>query len=115
MTQLFNGRLPSLVIPNGAANSQSFDWGTAAFDTEALTVIAPAALDALTYTWEVSTDGGTTFRTLQDLTATDMKVPAAGKAMIYNGVFSGITHLRIHASGNAAADRTFTMMKATRA
>ena len=114
-TQLFFGSMPNLTIPNGAADSNVLNMLKAGFDAEALTVCAPGTLDALTYTWLVSVDGGATYCTLTDLTGTAIIVPAATKAIVYNGVFTGITNLKLHASGNVAADRVFQLGKAWRA
>lgn len=112
MSQLFIAELPPLTIPNGAAVSNSFDWKEYGYDSEAITVFAPAALDVLTYTWEVSRDGGTTYKTLVDTVGAPIYVPAATFAVVYNGTFASITNLRIKASGNVAADRTWTLLKA---
>lgn len=116
MTQLFSGFGNILLtISSGQDESNTLDCRETVYDAEALNVAAPAALDALTYSWEVSIDGGVSFQTLQDASATDIKVPAAGKAIVYNGIFTGITHLRIAATGNAAEDRVFKLSKAWRA
>jgi len=114
MTQLFWASMPSLTIPNGAADSNVLECLKAEYDSEALSVAAPAVLDALTYTWLVSNDRGTTYNTLIDLTGTAVLVPPATKTIIYNGIFTAITHIKLHASGNVAADRVFTLAKSHR-
>ena len=103
----------SLTIPSGTAVSNSLNVQQTVYDAEAFWVMAPAALDALTFTWEASEDG-TTWTTLQDSTATDLKVPAAGHSIVYNGMITGMPFLRIKASGNVAADRVFRMHKTVR-
>lgn len=103
-------KMSPLVIPQGAAVSQSLAWATLA-DAEAISVGAPPALDTTTYTWEVSYDSGTTWQTLVDSLGAAIPVPAAGKAMVFNGVFGGFTNIRLKAADNAAAARTFQLMK----
>jgi hypothetical protein len=108
---IFGATVPPFIIPLGDSESNELDWKGVMQDAEGLCVIAPADLAADTFTWEVSHDLGVTWATLNDLTNTAVEVPDEGCAIIYNGVFSGIDRLRIKASGNVAADRTFTLRK----
>src|SRR4051812_38008323 len=111
---LFMATLFPLTVATGATVSRSLDMRAEAYDAEAITVQAPASIDGKSYTWEVSLDG-TNFATLEDTTETAIPVPAASKAIIYNGVFTGIRLLRLKASGAVSADVVFQLTKSCRA
>jgi len=98
-------RLPNLVIPNGSSVSNSLE----AWDADSVGVAAPAAVDALTYSFEVSCDNGTTWKTLAD-SAGNILPPAAGKARLYPEL-PRFTHFRIKASGNVGSDHTYQVTK----
>lgn len=106
---LFPATLPSFTIPIGDTVSNVLEWDKYCHDAEALKVISPAAY-AETFTWEVSPDN-TNWSTLNDITDTAIKVPGAGKSIVYNGVFTAIKYLRIKANGAVAAARTFQIEK----
>jgi hypothetical protein len=103
-------KMPNVVLLNGTTDID-IDYDGVYSDTEALTVQAPTYAEVLS--WQGSVDG-VTFVPIQDLTGTALKFPAQNTIIIYNGVFSGLKTLRIHAAGPAAADRTFMIQKAWR-
>ena len=107
MSQSFTSNLPPLTIPSGSANSNSMSFAEFS-DATAVTLYGPAALDALTFTLEISRDGST-WVTSNDGTS-DIGPPAAVKGRQYTE-FLGANYVRIHASGNVAADRTWTASK----
>ncbi len=104
-------RSATLTIANGTSTSNSM-----ALEAEgarrALTalILAPAVLDALTFTVEVSEKPGGTFRTLRS-GGTDVTL-AAGKADVVTILTAG--ELRIKASGNVAANRAFDVIAVAR-
>lgn len=114
MSSLWQAKGPTFTIPNGTAVSNSIDYELTLQDAEGVTVFAPATLDVLTYTWEVSMDAGVTWKTLKDTSNTAIGVPAAASAITYNGIFGGYGLLRIKASGNVTAEKIFTTMKVWR-
>lgn len=100
---------PSMTIANGATASNVLDY-TVLGDAESVLIEAPAVLDAGTYTLSVSQDG-VTYVTLQDSTATDQKVPGAGKGIVYYlSDLGGAQYLKI-SGPQAAADRVFKVSK----
>lgn len=100
---------PPMTIANGNTTSNVLDY-TVLGDAESILIEAPAALDAGTYTLEVSQDG-VTYVTLQDSSAADQKVPGAGKGIVYYlSDLGGAQHLRIKGPA-AAADRVFKVSK----
>jgi hypothetical protein len=113
MAQLFQENLPDFVIPSGSANSNALDW-TIAQDAESITIFAPATLPEACG-FQGSPDGGATYNTIVDGTNTAIAAPTAGNVIIYNGVFSALLTLRLHANGNVAADRIFKAFKSWRA
>lgn len=103
--------MPSVTILN-AGTDVDINWADDYSDTEALTLQAPAVL-AEVITFQGSCDG-VAFATIADLTGVAVKGPTAGQMIIYNGVFSGLKTLRIHAAGAVAANRVFQIGKAWR-
>ena len=108
MSTSFFGALSDAVIANGANASRAVYSDYEYSDATAITIQAPAALDALTFTLEVSQDGSS-WTTASD-GSNDLPVPAAGKAVQYTELLS-VKYWRIKASGNVAADRTFKVSK----
>ena len=108
MTQSFDARLFDVVIPSGSNVTRSISGAYEYSDAVALVIQAPATLDALTFTIEVSNDG-TNFATLFDGVA-NIPVPKAGQAIQYTEML-GSRFWRIKASGNVAADREFLVSK----
>lgn len=104
-------RKGTLTIPSGQSASNALpleDEGA----RRALTalILAPATLDALTFTVEVSEKPGGTFRTLRSGGA-DVTL-SAGKAEPITILTAG--ELRIKASGPVAADRSFDLIAVAR-
>ena len=98
---------PDIKIPNGAADSNIVRSTQVYDDSFAITLFAPAALDAGTYTIQVAADpDNPVFVTLNDGTA-DINAPAAGKAQVY--VSPVWRCFKIHSSVNVTADRIFKM------
>jgi hypothetical protein len=97
-----------VTIPNGTNASRAVFSAYEYSDAVAISIQAPAALDAQTFTLEGSQDGST-WATLSDGTA-DIPVPAAGKIIQYTELLS-VNYWRIKSSGNVAADRTFKVTK----
>lgn len=114
MTELFRASLTSLTVLTGATTSRVLDMQKEAFDAEAIVIIAPADEDGKTYTFEISNDG-TLYGTLVDLTGTAVIVPAATKAILYNGILTAFRYLRLKASAGPAIDVTFQLAKSFRA
>jgi hypothetical protein len=107
-TQSFDARLHDVVIPSGQSTTRAI-FGTYEYsDATAIVIQAPATLDALTFTIEISNDGST-WATLND-GINNLPVPAAGKAIQYTEVL-GSKYFRIKSSGNVAEDRTFLVSK----
>lgn len=114
MGQLFLARLPDLTIANGQTTSDVLDCKKTCYDAEAIVIRGPLA-GAETFTFEVSLDGGLSYSKLQNIaTGTDIAGPLTGKSIIYNGIFTGITHLRIVANGAVGAARVFQLSKSWR-
>lgn len=114
MANLSQTDMPDAIISAGQANSQTMDWAKDFFDSEAISIEAPAALDVLTFTIQVSQDG-TNWGDLQDSAGTAIGVPsAANAARTYNGIITAMKFWRIHGSGNVAADRNFKISKVWR-
>lgn len=107
MSASFNGNAPPLTIPSGASVSNALDFASYS-DAASIILYAPATLDALTFTIEGSRDG-ITFMTLYD-GAADIAPPPAGKCRQYIEMI-GLNFFRIKASGNVAADRTWSVTK----
>lgn len=101
-------KLTDLTIASGQANSRWVDVENEMSDAHQISITAPSALDAVTYTIEVSEDGSTVSGTLHNGTS-DVGLPAAGKVVNYDPF--AVKYWRIHASGNAAADRDFIVRK----
>jgi hypothetical protein len=108
MTQSFDARLFNVVIPSGSNVTRSISGAYEYSDAVAIVIQAPATLDALTFTIEVSNDG-TNFATLTDGT-NPLPMPGAGQAIQYTDIL-GSRAFRIKASSNVAADREFLVSK----
>lgn len=105
MTQVV--ALQSATIPNGSAVSNIIDSAKNYTGLNQIILIqAPAALDALTFTIQVSNDG-ITFTTLTSDGTTALTLPGAGKAKPYYFELAAAKYWRIASSGNVAADRVF--------
>jgi hypothetical protein len=103
---------PDVTIPSGSASSNIISRGVIG-DAAAITLYAPAALDAHTYVIEVSrtldATSSSTWSVLSNGVA-DITPPAAGKVTVYP--FPNWQSFRIKdQSGNVAADRTWGMTK----
>lgn len=107
-TVSFIASLPDLVVASSGTTSNSMDAKYQTSDANAVVIAAPASLDAVTYTLQVSMDN-TTYYTLSDGTA-DIGPPAAGKARQYTELL-GWPYFRIAQSGAAASSRTFKCFK----
>lgn len=111
-----NVQLPDLTIPNGAAVSNIFNSPENQDDAECVTVYSPAALDALTFSFEVNANAQAVAASPGWVTlqvgdpAADAVPPPAGKARTYYELASAMAY-RMKASGNVAADRIFKQSK----
>lgn len=110
-TQLFFAKMTAATILTGQSASRVINMLQEASDAEAIAVEAPSNIDGKTYTWEGSVDNGVTFATIKDTAGTNIIVPGTSALIIYNGVFTAITHLRIRASANVSVDVTFLLGK----
>jgi hypothetical protein len=93
----------TLTIPSGGANSPELT-ASASFDLLALMVAAPAGL-VETVTLQIGDKPGGTFYDIRS-NGTDINF-AAGKADMLTVIPGSI--LRMHSSGNVAADRVFRL------
>lgn len=107
MTQSFDGAIENVVILSGATTTRSIEGVDSYSDATAICIQSPAALDAGTYSIEVSRDGAT-WATLEDAGG-DITVPAASKARQYTEIH-GFKWFRIKGP-TAGADRTFLVSK----
>lgn len=109
---LNNFQIPDAVIPNGAAVSNVFNSAKHHMTAEAIMIIAPAALDAATFTFEVNPDQNAVaaspgWATLQiGDPASDAAPPGIGKARLYYEL-PAAPSWRIRSSINQTADRIF--------
>lgn len=110
-TQLFFAKLQDATISAATDVSRVIDMLKEATDAEAISVQAPSNIDGKTYTWEASNDGGVTYTVVKDTAGTNIIVPGTSAIIIYNGVFTAITHLRIRASAAVSVDVTFKLGK----
>lgn len=93
--------LRSLVIPNGTDVSNELDIQA----VEAIGIVAPDTLDAVTFNVEVAADkGGTTWGILTTEDGVDVELTQGVATPINVAPWRSI---RIKATGNVAADRTF--------
>jgi hypothetical protein len=100
-------RLKDVTITNGQTISNVIDSASDYSGlAEILTIIAPAALDAATFTIEVSADGAT-FSTLTSDGAVALTLPGAGKAKPFFFELQSAKFWRIKSSIAVAADRVF--------
>lgn len=103
---LHSARLPDLAIPNSSTPSNAIAR-LEMEDAIGFLLLAPAALDALTYVIQIRRDGAATWVTLQEgdigTALADVLAPAAAKAQFYDvrrlGISAGFS-FRINASGN---------------
>lgn len=114
----FNAVLADVVIASGDTKSRVIRATEEYADAASLNIQAPAALDAVAYTIEVSskyraptdTYVDADFVTLNDGTS-DIAPPAAGKGRAYTEIV-GFQAFRIKQGGaGAGADRTFMVSK----
>lgn len=102
----FRKVITPLTIPSGQSVSNSIAADKLYSDCIGLALYGPAALDALTFTLEVSQDG-TTFKTLVDGDpVADQAPPLATKARVYYNL-TNFGYIRIKSSSGVAADRTW--------
>ena len=91
---LNHSRLPDLSFPNGVNISNAIP-NLEMEDAVAILLIAPAALDSLTYTIEIRRWGAATWTTLQEgdigVALADVAPPAAGKSQCYEMSRLGIS------------------------
>ena len=112
MARLAVARAGDLKIPNGAAVSNAFLYREVFEDAEEINLMAPAVLDAFTFTIEVTDVEGGTYRTLQDGSPpADVNPPAAGKARAYTSGLLSCVAFRLRSSSNVAADRIWAATK----
>lgn len=103
-------KLPDLVIPNGAAVSNTYDNNVHG-DAAIIALISPASLPE-TVKWFGSIDGTTYVAIQTGATLTDITVPAASKGTTYGVELLAFPYLQLHStSGNVAGARTFQMAK----
>lgn len=107
MTQSFDAAIENVVISSGGTTTRWIEGVHEYSDATAICIQSPAALDAGTYSIEVSRDG-VTAATLEDAGG-DITVPAAGKARQYTEIH-GFKWFRIKGP-TAAANRTFLVSK----
>ena len=114
----FSGGLPDLVILNTFSVSNEIGPSDEVFsDALSIGLLAPAVLDAVTYTIEVTRDFSASPRVWQTLESgdplADVAPPAVTKARVYIDIalFDGF---RIFATGAATADRTWRVIKSWR-
>ena len=112
MTAIAIVNCPSLTIANGGTTSNVLKSREVYQDADTITLYAPAALDAVTFTIEGTDDPDAVspvWTTLYD-GASDVVPPPAGKHSVYPcPTFQGF---RIKASVAVAADRTWRVTKA---
>jgi len=115
MSTLAVAKIGALTILNTGTTSNVFKAREVYEDAEEIQLDAPAALDALTFTIEVTNDpdaAAPVFTTLQDGSPpADVNPPAAGKSRSYASGLLGAGGFRIKASGAVAADRIFNATK----
>ena len=99
-------QLPDLAIPNGTKPSNALTRADIE-DAIGILLIAPAALDAVTYTIQIRRNGAATWVALQEgdigVALADVLPPAAGKAQFYDFSRLGISaghSFRINAASN---------------
>lgn len=107
-TVSFVGGLADITIETGQTSSRIVNAAYETADATAVTLMAPATLDAATFTLEGSQDG-TTFYTLND-GSSDIGPPAVNKCRQYTELM-GYQYWRIKSSGSAAAPRTWKASK----
>lgn len=111
-----NVQMAPVTILNGAQLSNIVNSPENHDDAESVTLYAPAALDAGTYTLEANPDGQAVAATPGWVTlqigdpAADANSPPAGKARTYYELASTMAW-RIRCSINQTADRTFKVSK----
>lgn len=108
MPQSFFAQIENVVIPSGESASRTIFSQQESSDAVAISIQAPAALDAIVFSIEAS-NNGTVWATLSDGTA-DLPAPAAGKVVQYVEMLS-VRFWRIRSASNVAADRTFIVTK----
>jgi hypothetical protein len=101
----FFAKMPDIIIPALGTDSPWYGPADDLFsDALAISLLAPAVLDALTYTIEVTDDFDTPLaRTLQGgIPVADVNPPAVTKARVYIDLLN-FAAFRIHASGAIGA------------
>ena len=101
----FFAKMPDIIIPALGTDSQAYGPADDLFaDALAIGLLAPAVLDAVVYTIEVTDDFTTpVWRTLQGgVPVADVNPPAAGKARVYIDLLN-FAGFRIHAAGAIGA------------
>lgn len=113
-------KLKDLVIPNGAAVSNIWTAREVYEDADQVILTSETAVDgALTYTLEVTDDANpvtgsawSTYQILNGAALADFALPTViNKACAIPVGALGATGMRIKASGNVTADRTFGASK----
>ena len=107
MTVSFSGTLENVVIAQGGTSTRWIYGPYEYDDANAIVIQSPEALDAGTYSIEVSSDG-VTGATLTDAGG-DLSVPAGGDARQYTEML-GARYFRI-VGPSAASARTFRVTK----
>lgn len=114
MAVLATVKVADLTIPNTASVSNVLKAREAYEDAEELTLYAPAALGAATYTIEVTDDpdvAAPVWRTFQEgTTPADAAPPLAAKARAY-AALAATMGVRIKSSIAEVADRTWKVSK----
>jgi len=104
----FTISMPSLVIASGAASSNVLSAEQHYEDAVSIYMHGPASLDALTFTIEMSHDGSS-WATYSS-GGSDVGPAGAVKATIYYDL-PNAPFIRLKASGNVAATRTWILAK----
>ena len=112
---IFNTGDVDLTIPINTDVSNIIKAREVYDDAASISLLAPATLDGVTFTLQVTDDfdatTSSTWRTLQvNDPPTDINPPAAGKARTYYDLPT-YAAFRIKASGNVAAARTWALIK----
>jgi hypothetical protein len=111
---LFTSRLPNLTIPSGQNVSNILRSNVAFEDAVFIVIYSPVAMDALTFTLQVTDNADNPvviFNTFQlGDTPTDANLPAAGKARAYLEL-QGCDAIRIMSSAPVASDHVWRVTK----
>lgn len=111
---LFEADLPDITIPNAGTVSPVVKAREQYSDAESIMLYSPAALDALTFTIEVTEDPevvAPVYETLEDDSGTDVTLPAASKARRYSEELASSKGFRLKASAAVGSDHIWKASK----